>query len=578
MPDPHPSDELCRQGNRLLAAGDLNGAIRAYNQALNLRPDYAEVMANLCNTLALAGRADEAVLVGRKAVQIRPNLAIGWNNLGRALVDAQKPAEAITALQEAVRLRPDLPESAYNLANALCATGKIEQSLPWYHKALSLRAAFAEASSNLATALADLGQIELGSQAFEDGLAKSPMHAGLHSGHVYTAHFDPKFDRAQLLSQGRRWNDRHANFPRASHTNDRSPDRRLRIGYVSPDFRFHAESFFTLPLLSAHDHKNFEIFCYSDVIRPDSVTDKLKKTADHWRNTVGISDDQLAQTIRADGIDILVDLTMHMERNRLLAFARKPAPIQVAWLAYPGGTGLAAIDYRLTDSRIDPPGETDQFFAEKSIRLPDCWICYDPMSDLPPVQNRPPGPIRFGSLNHPRKHNRGTIELWMRVLKEVPDSQLIILANDKSAILQMAEGHGIAPERIEFIARLPRNDYLETYRRIDIALDPLPYNGITTSLDSLWMGVPVLTLVGQTGPGRFGLSLLSMLGLTDWIAQTESEFIRLAKEFSSRQDFRKDLRARMQNSPVMDSSRFARNVESAYRKMWNDWLTAAVTS
>jgi protein O-GlcNAc transferase len=580
-------DALCRQGNRLLSSGNAPEAISFYKQALAIRPDYAEIHANLSYALLTAGRADEALAACRRAVALRPDLALAWNNLGHILLSHNQYAEAADAFRQAIRLRPNLLEAAYNLGNALCAIGKNEEAITLYRQVIAQRPDFAQAHSNLATVLADLGQIERAMDCFEEGLRAQPCHPGLASSQVFTAHFNPAFDRAALFEQYKRWNRLHGAFPDAAgpHDNDPSPDRRLRIGYVSPDFKRHAESFFTFPLLSRHDHANFEIICYADVSNPDSFTQHFQQCADRWQSIVGWSDERLAQTIRENKIDILVDLTMHMERNRLLAMARKPAPIQVTWLAYPGGTGLKTIDYRLTDPFIDPPGEQDRSFFEQSIRLPDCWCCYDPLSDLAVQTNRPPGPVRFGSLNHPRKINATTADLFCRVLSKVPDSSLIVLTGGplhNQAIQLIAQKHGVAPHRIEFLATMPRDDYLKTYHRIDIALDAVPYNGMTTTCDALWMGVPVITLIGNTGPGRMGLSVLSALGMPELIAKTPQDFIRIAadmaRDFPRLQTTRSSLRPRLTESPLMDSSRFARNVESAYRAMWRRWCDSAAVS
>ena len=295
-------------------------------------------------------------------------------------------------------------------------------------------------------------------------------------------------------------------------------------------------SFFTIPLLSHHDHRQFEIFCYADVLRPDAVTERLRGYADVWRSTVGLSDQQLADLVRSDQIDILVDLTMHTADNRLLVFARKPAPVQVTWLAYPGTTGLSTIDYRLTDPYLDPPGLFDAFYSEESIRLPDTFWCYDPLTDQPPVNALPAlenGFITFGCLNNFCKVNDGCLALWAQVLRAVPQSRLLLRAPRGQArehVLARLEQEGIAASRVEFADRQPRLEYLKLYQRIDLGLDPLPYNGHTTSLDAFWMGVPTLTLVGKTVVGRAGWSQLCNLGLKELAAETPEQYVALAAQ------------------------------------------------
>jgi predicted O-linked N-acetylglucosamine transferase (SPINDLY family) len=335
------------------------------------------------------------------------------------------------------------------------------------------------------------------------------------------------------------------------------------------------------PLLSSHDRERFEVHCYSSVSRLDAMTRRLKPLVDVWRNALGKSDAQLADRVRADGIDILVDLTMHMQRGRPLLFARKPAPIQIAWLAYPGTTGLSAIDYRLTDPHLDPPGQNDADYAEESIRLPDTFWCYDPLTDQPKV-NPPPtlenGRITFGCLNNFCKLNEPVLALWAKVLSAVNNSQLVLLAPQGSARLRVLHSFGalnIDRHRIQFVPLQPRPQYLQTYHRIDIGLDTFPYNGHTTSLDSFWMGVPVVTLVGNTVVGRAGLSQLTNLGLPELIAGNPEQYVEIAAGLSGDlprlAELRRTLRPQMQASPLMDAPRFARNIEAAYRQMWKSW-------
>ena len=284
------------------------------------------------------------------------------------------------------------------------------------------------------------------------------------------------------------------------------------------------QSQFTIPLLSQHDHSQFEVFCYSNVAVPDEVTERIRSYADGWRDIAALSDEHVAEAIHRDRIDILVDLTMHMDRNRLLTFARKPAPVQVTWLAYPGTTGLTAIDYRLSDPHLDPVG-TDAFYVEKTVRLPETFWCYDPLTSEPAVNALPAlstGYVTFGCLNNFAKVTDATIELWAKVLGRVGTSRLILLApkgSARSGVLDAFSAHGIDPSRIEFVGRQPRAAYLATYRRIDLCLDTFPYNGHTTTLDSLWMGVPPITLAGATSVSRGGLSLLSNLQLRDFVAK-----------------------------------------------------------
>jgi len=318
----------------------------------------------------------------------------------------------------------------------------------------------------------------------------------------------------------------------------------------------------------------------SSVRKPDTLTAQIQSLSDRWRNIFGLSDDQAAEMIRQDQIDILVDLTLHMADNRLMIFARKPAPLQVTWLGYPGTTGLGTMDYRLTDPYLDPPG-TDALYLEKSIRLPDCFWCYDPLTEEPAIIAPPSaanGHITFGCLNNFCKVTDEVLQTWAKVMSAVSQSRMIILAapgSHRQRLLDRMAQLSIDPSRIEFVAKRPRQAYLELYQRIDISLDTFPVNGHTTSLDSLWMGVPVLSVVGNTAISRAGLCQLSHLGLQQLIANSPSDYVRIAIELagdrSRLEDLRKSLRPHIRNSPLMDAPRFARNIEAAYRSIWRDW-------
>jgi predicted O-linked N-acetylglucosamine transferase (SPINDLY family) len=415
----------------------------------------------------------------------------------------------------------------------------------------------------------------------ERAVSLAPTDAIMHSNLIYTLQYHPNYDAAALFHAQRGWNEKHAR-PLAQfilpHDNDPDPERRLRIGYISPYFYCQAESFFVVPLLEAHDHQNFDIHCYAGVIRPDAITERIRKSADAWHDVLGCKDADLAEQIRHDKIDVLIDLAMHMAQNRLTMFARKPAPVQAAWLAYPGGTGLDAMDYRITDAYMDPEDHATPFYAEESIRLPDCWCCYDPLGDIPPASPRAEDPICFGSINNPCKVNDPLLRLWSQVLHSTADSRLLlqtISAIQEDQIRGFFAGLGISTDRLEFVPRYPRTDYLQLYGRIDICLDPLPYNGITTTCDALWMGVPVVTLTGNTAAGRAGLSILANVGLSDLVAHSPEQFIQiagnLALDLPRLARLRRTLRERMRQSPLMDSQRFARNMEAAYRKMWQRW-------
>jgi predicted O-linked N-acetylglucosamine transferase (SPINDLY family) len=423
---------------------------------------------------------------------------------------------------------------------------------------------------------------------YRDVVDRNPDDPNAHSVLLFNMPFWPNVTASDVLAEARVWNARHAHELAARalpHDNERSPERRLRIGYVSPDFRTNVQALFTIPLLQNHDHGHFEIYCYSSVDRPDNLTERIRGYADTFREVAALDDAALSDVIRRDRIDILVDLTLHMTDRRLLCFARRPAPVQVCWLAYPGTTGLETMDVRLSDPFLDSVEADTSVYAEQTVRLPDTFWCYDPLTDaleVSPLPARTKGSVTFGCLNHFRKINEGVLRLWAKVLGAVPKSRLLVMAPSGSArdrLRSTFENDGIEPARIEFVERSGRLDYLAKYREIDICLDTFPYNGHTTSLDALWMGVPVVTLVGETVVGRAGLCQAMNLGLPELIATTHEEYVRIASSLAENLEhlgeLRRTLRARMQESPLMDGARFARNLEAAYRDIWRRYCAKA---
>jgi FkbM family methyltransferase len=367
----------------------------------------------------------------------------------------------------------------------------------------------------------------------------------------------------------------------ARFSNDPSPERRLRIGYVSPDFSSHVVGRNIWPLLHHHDHTQFDITLYANMTHGDPMTEQFQRCADHWCPIATWSDERVAERIRQDAIDILVDLALHTQGNRLLVFARKPAPVQVTFAGYPGTTGLRAIDYRLTDPYLDPSGLNEDYSAEQVYRLPHTFWCFDPQGEEPAVAPLPAikqGRVTFGCLNNFCKVNDGVLELWTRVLDAVPGSRLMLLSkpgSHRQRTLDFLGRLGIAAERVEFCSPRPRAEYLALYHQIDIGLDTFPYNGHSTSLDSYWMGVPVVTLVGHTVVGRAGLSQLTNLGLTDLVARSPDEFVEIAASLGGDlprlEALRRGLRERLRQSPLMDAVGFTRGIEQAYRSMWRRW-------
>jgi predicted O-linked N-acetylglucosamine transferase (SPINDLY family) len=551
-----------------------------YQQALRLQPDYPEAHFNLGNLLKDQGRLDEARERFQQALRLKANYAEAHNQLGLVFNMQGKLAEAHGCYQKALRLRPDYAEAHLNQGNVLQSLGQLDEAIACYEEALRCKPDYAAAYNNLGV-LKDQGRLEEALSCYRQALQLQPHLAQTHSNLVYTLHFCADTDGATLYEEHRRWDHLHAE-PLASLiqplANDRAPDRRLRIGYVSPDFREHPVARFLLPLLKAHDHTHFDIFCYSSLAVPDGITEQCRKYADGWREVFSLADEQLAQLIRKDHIDILVDLSMHMANNRLLVFARKPAPVQVTYLAYCSTTGLRTMDYRLTDPFLDPPDRDERYYTERSIRLPQTYWCYQPPDDSPSVSPLPAwqsGGVTFGCLNNFCKVTAPTLAAWSQLLQVLPQARLLLHAQDGShrdRVRSYFANQGIAADRVSFVGRVPLTEYMRLYQEVDVALDPFPYGGGTTTCDALWMGVPVISWAGSTAVSRSGLSILSNVGLAELVAFDGEQYVQraleLAQDLPRLSVLRASLRQRMQNSPLMDAPRFARNVEAAYRGLW----------
>jgi predicted O-linked N-acetylglucosamine transferase (SPINDLY family) len=572
-------------GTALFRNRRLDEAIAAYERAIALAPNLVAAYSNLGLALNEKGQLDRAIDVCRRAIALQPGHVEAYLNLALALKNKGQGDQAVAAYRQAIALQPNCASAYSNLGHVLTSLGRLDEAIAALRQALALEPGYAPAHNNLGNALCFQGRVAEGVASFRQAAALRPEAANIHSNWVYTLLFDPQCDAATQGVATRAWARKHADplrQYRPAHSNDRNPQRRLRIGYVSPDFWDHVIGRNLLPLFRQHDRREFEITCYAQVCSADSMTGEFQNLADRWRSTIGLSDEELAAHVRADGIDILVDLSMHLAGNRLLSFARKPAPVQVTFAAYPGTTGLDAVDYRLSDPFLDPEGSDVSVYSETTIRLPHSFWCYDPLNcsdlsvgELPALES---GVISFGCLSNFGKISPATLDVWASVMSQVPQSRLMLLAHPGShrqATLDHLSSRGIEPTRIEFFSPQGRRDYMQVYRRIDIGLDSLPYNGHNTSLESLWMGVPVVTLVGKTVVGRAGFSQLSNLNLTELAACTPEEFVRiasaLAHDLPRLKGLRADLRQRMEQSPLMDAAGFARGIESAYRQMWRKW-------
>jgi predicted O-linked N-acetylglucosamine transferase (SPINDLY family) len=533
--------------------------------------------------LILQGRLEEAIAACEKSVEMNPTLAESHYNLGIAWRRLGKIEPAMAGYRRAIRLRPEFADAHNNLGNALRSLGKLDEAVESLKLAVGLKSDFVEAHNNLGNALREQGNLDLAIACFRKAITLRPEANAIWSNLLYAMHFHRDYDAKRIYKEHRAW----AGPLEASlageireHSNDRSAGRRLKIGYVSADFRRHAAANFLLPLLRNHDAGNVEIFCYSGVPRGDAITAELKRMSPNWREAFALSDGELAERIRADGIDILVDLSVHMAGNRLPVFARRPAPVQITWLGYPSTTGLSTIDYRLSDGLLDPPGG-EEFYSERTIRLPRSFWCYQPLARTPEVNGLPAlenGLVTFGCLNNFAKVNAAVLQCWVECLRGAPNSRMLIHSlegSHRQRVVETFERGGVSGERIEFVGRLEPAEYFRLYHRVDFCLDPFPYPGHTTLLDGLWMGVPAISMTGPTAVSRGGGAILTHLGLKDWIVGSSQEYVARAAEMcgdlAKLSNLRGNLRRKLQMSPLMDGRGFAGELEEVFRKVWRTW-------
>jgi protein O-GlcNAc transferase len=575
-------------GQILIGLRRLEEALAAMDRALRLDAKLIDALVDRGYVMKELGRVDAAIASYTAALELAPQNLAALNNLGGCYLLKARAADALRCFEAAVQLAPQLPKPRNNLGAVLKEIGHLDEAIPHFELALQLDPTYGEAASNLASSLAMLGQHERAIAAFGHALRVTPAFAPALSNQLAMRIAMPDVPREVVFAEhqefGRRYSDPLIGERRPLSI-DKEPDRPLRIGYVSPDFREHSVRYFIEPVLAGHDRSQVRVFCYATGVRRDETTARVAALADEWHSATGLTDDQFADLIRSHQIDILVDLAGHTAEHSLLVFARRPAPVQVTYLGYPTTTGMDSIDYRLTDTVADPPG-AEVFYTEKLSRLPNAFFVYmgdsnlrfDPV--LPADRN---GFVTFGSFNSFAKINPDLLDSWAQILAAVPNSRLLMKSkplenpSTRQWVHQAFARRGVLSDRVQMQTWVRLDEHYALLRSVDLMLDSYPYNGHTTSCQSIWMGVPVMTRAGDTFRSRVGLSMMTQLDLPEFVATSREQYVKRAIEFGSDlprlRELRPTLRQRMSESSLCDAKTFCRQLESVYREMWHTDVT-----
>jgi len=590
--NPDNTDAYMELGDIYHKKRQLESAVECLLKALKLNPGLFYISYNLGNILKDKEAFDEAIQFYQKALELNPSYAAAYNNMGNVLRIQGHMSDAIVNYRKAINVDPRYTHAYNNLGNVLKTQGQLSDAIVNYQKAIDIDPQYIHAYNNIGSALKDTGNFDEAERYFRKALQIQPDYSTAYSNTLLSMHYNNRYSPGSVFSAHIQFAEQFEkplathHFP---HTNEPVPDRRLRIGYISPDFRRHSVAYFLEPVLSAHTHDNFEISCYSDVVVPDEMTKRFQGYSDHWEVISGQSDGEVAGLIQKHRIDILIDLSGHTAGNRLLVFAQKPAPVQASWIGYPATTGLSSLDYKIVDTYTDPPGTTEHLYSERLLRLPETFLCFLPDKDSPDIGPLPvltTGHITFGSFNNFSKISPDVFRGWHTILKKVPAARLIMKAKSladetvREYVMSLFRDEGITDDRVELLSwtKSPQ-EHLDLYNRIDIALDTFPYNGTTTTCEALWMGVPVVTLQGDIHASRVGSSLLSNVGLPKLIAGNQEEYVdisvALAHDRERLKTFRKSLRDLMARSPLTDSKGFTATLEMHYREIWRQWCETA---
>lgn len=586
--EPDNIETLFLLGNISAQKGAVRDALTHFSRAVSISPNLPVLRLNLGISLKLMQKHEESIAEFTEAVRLDPEYAPAWYQLGEALEEINNLDEALQAYAKTNELEPLNTEAFQRTGDIYQKQNRLLEALEYYRKAIRLKPDNFVAYNNAGGILKSLSRTGEALDFFRTALKIKPDLVLCRSNYLLTMLLSSENSPVDISIAHKEWSDAYETpllSHHTSHGNTADPDKALRIGYVSADFKTHPVAFFIEPILAAHSREKLTVFCYSNCASPDSITAQLERLADVWRPIHSAGDNEVSDIIRNDGIDILVDLGGHTLRNRLTVFARKPAPVQVTWLGYPATTGLKSIDYRITDAAADPPCLTEHLHSESLYRLPDTFICYRPPANAPAVAPLPSltnGYITFGVFNSFSKITRDAVDLWCRILHLVPEAKLLIKAQGmehepmRAYVLEMFFLRGIPPKRIELTGQTSSiYSHLEMFSKVDISLDTFPYNGTTTTCESLWMGVPVIAREGDSHVSRVSVSLLGAVGLSGLVAASAENYVSLAtflaRDTNKLQILRSNLRNRMQTSKLLDTTGFTRNLERAYRSMWQTW-------
>lgn len=612
---------LVNHGVALLALGQAEAAIGRLERATALAPGMPDAWFNVARARQDLGRIQAAIAAYERAVALAPRDTQALNNLGKLLLGENRAGDAVRALARAVQLRPGYTKALFNLGEALIADGKADDALACFRRVLALEPENEAAAVRLGGELRALGRLDEAEAVFRDAVARhpsssdawgglgvtvgalrrfaeseaafrrvlalAPQSAGAHSDMLLGFDYRTDVTPERLFAEHRAWDAAHGERFRRDwpiHDNPRAADRPLRVGFVSPDFGLHPVGYLTIRMFEAIDRAAFATVLYAAKRRRDPLNDRFRAAAGEWVDADAMDDAALAARIRADRIDVLVDMAGHFAANRLPVFARKPAPVQVSWAGYPTTTGMAAMDWVIGDP-LQVPVEAEPLYVERIMRLPETSIVFDPPGYAPPVAALPQtqrGFVTFAAFHNPAKINDGCAALWARVLAALPGSRIVFkyggvdTPSTRAALTAVFAEHGIDATRIDFDRPAPHHELLARYGDCDIALDATPYSGSTTTCEALWMGVPVVAMPsGLTMFQRHSFAHLNVLGLPELIARDSDDFVRIAVALAhDRQKLaalRGGLRARIAASPLCDGPRFAGHFATALRAMWRDW-------